>query len=97
MEPFCHRRKDLENPGEALAIALYWFAGGYIAAWWTLLATQAGLIGIVIGLVLYLWTRAIEDQGGKIPPLLGCALLAPPLSLLLFGAVIWAMNLPGLL
>ena len=97
MEPFSPGRKDLENPGEALAIALYWFAGGYIAAWWTPVATQAGLIGMVIGLMLYLWTRSIEDQGGKIPPLLGCALLAPPLNFMLFGAAIWGMRWLGLL
>ena len=87
----------MENPGESLAIAIYWFAGGYISTWWTPYALQAGLVGMVIGLVLYLWTRSIEDRGGTVPPLLGCVLLTPPLNFILFGAAIWGLSLLGLL
>jgi hypothetical protein len=82
----------LKNPGETLVIALYWFAGGYSFVWWTPYALQAGLIGVIIGMVLYLWTRLIEDQGDKVPPLLGCALFVPPFNLILFGMVIWGMR-----
>jgi len=82
----------LKNPSETLAIAIYWFAGGYAGLWWTPYALQAGLIGLIIGLLLYLWTRIIEEQGGRIPPLLGGALFAPPLNLMLFGAMVWVIS-----
>jgi phosphate/sulfate permease len=77
---------------EALLVAAYWFAGGSIFAWWTPYALEAGLIGSIIGLVLFAWVRLIEDRGGHVPPLLGLLLLAPPLSLLLAGAIIWVLE-----
>jgi hypothetical protein len=77
---------------EALLVAAYWFAGGYVFAWWTPYALEAGLLCALTGLVLFAWVRLIEDQGGHVPPLLGLLLLAPPLSLLLAGAIIWVLE-----
>ncbi|NIU60215.1 MAG: hypothetical protein GWN67_28845 [Phycisphaerae bacterium] len=78
--------------GNKLLVAGYWFSGGYIFAWWTPYATEAGLIGAIMGLVLLAWTHFIEDRGGNVPPLLGCALFAPPLTLMLIGGIGWIME-----
>lgn len=77
---------------EALLVAGYWFSGGYIFAWWTPYALQAGWLCVTVGLVLFAWAHAILDRGGYLPVPLGCALFAPPLSLMLMGIIFWLLE-----
>ena len=72
---------------EASLIAAYWFIGGYIALALTPFARQAGLAALIIGMLLFLWARAIESRGGKIPYLLGGLLFGSPFTLMFIGAV----------
>jgi heme/copper-type cytochrome/quinol oxidase subunit 4 len=82
----------LEDIGLAVFIAVYWFVSGYVFAWWTPFAVEAGLIGTTIGLSLFAWVHITEGRGGKVPMPLGCALFAPPMTLILVGAIIWVIE-----
>jgi hypothetical protein len=73
----------------ALFIAGYWFIAGYIFAWWTPYPYPlvSGFGCLAIGLVLLRVAFAFEDRGRKIPMGLGCALFAPPMTLICIGVM----------
>ena len=72
-----------------LFITVYWFAGGYVATWFTPFAFLVGRIGVIIGLVSFLIFLMYEDSDRKAPIIVGCVLWAPPPTLMFAGAVIW--------
>jgi hypothetical protein len=54
--------EDLGDPRIVVAIAIYWFIGGYMALALTPLAFEAGLVAMIIGLVLHLWRALLKTE-----------------------------------
>ncbi len=80
----------LREPRLTLFLAVYWFLGAYLAAWFIPYAYQIGFVGVIMGMVLLRWFFAFEDRGQKTPPALGCTLWGTPFTLAVISAIGWA-------
>ena len=67
----------------------------YILAWSTAYSVQAGLVGVIFGLLMLIWYFRYEDRGENAPLFIGYVLFAPPLTLILIGAIWWLLKRLG--